>query len=68
MNDDRRRGDSRGMLTGGLIVLGIGVLFLLRNLGIIPDIGDMWPVILIIIGVALVVGSFKGMGSQSGQA
>jgi len=56
------------MLTGGLIVLGIGVLFLLRNFGIIPDIGDMWPVILIIIGVALVVGSFKGIGSQGGQA
>jgi len=54
------------MLIGGLIVAGIGVFFLLRNLGIIPDIGRMWPVIPIIVGVAMVIGSFSRIRSTGG--
>lgn len=50
-----RRDDRSGMLTGGLIVLGVGVLFLLVNLDIIPDLGKMWPVFPIIVGLALII-------------
>ena len=52
--------ERRGMLVGGLIVLGIGVFFLLDQLDIIPDVGDMWPIFPIIVGLALIIGSFKG--------
>ena len=56
------KNESRGMLVGGLIVTGIGVFFLLSELGIIPRVGDMWPIIPIIVGVALIVGSFRRPG------
>jgi hypothetical protein len=46
-----------GMVIGGVIVLGIGVVFLLGNLRIIPDVGEMWPLILVVVGIALLVGA-----------
>ncbi len=69
MLDKKAEEDRRGMLVGGLITLGIGVLFLLSNMGILPDIGRMWPLIPIIVGVALIIGAFsKGKKSEeSGQ-
>jgi hypothetical protein len=45
------------MMIGGLIVLGLGVVFLLANLEIIPDFGTMWPLILVVIGIALLIGA-----------
>ena len=66
MNGHQRRDDARGMLIGGLIVAGIGVFFLLRNLGIIPNLGRMWPVIPIIVGVAMIIGSFSRIRSTGG--
>jgi len=51
--------ERRGMLVGGLIVFGIGVFFLLVQLDIIPDLRRMWPIFPIIVGLALIVGSFK---------
>lgn len=50
--------DRRGMLIGGLIVLGVGAVFLLSNLRILPDIGEMWPLLPIVVGIALIAGSF----------
>lgn len=50
--DDPER--NRSGLVFGMIVLGLGVIFLLRNYGIL-DWFDFWPWILIVIGVALVV-------------
>jgi len=55
----QHRDERNGMLVGGLIVLGVGVLFMLRNLGFIPDIGEMWPVFPIIVGLAMIIGSFR---------
>ncbi len=56
------RGDKRGTLIGGLIVTGIGVFFLLDNFDVIPNMGKMWPIFPIIVGVALIVGSFRKRG------
>lgn len=41
---------------GGLILLAIGILFLLRNTGLLPfwEIGQLWPLILIAIGIAMI--------------
>jgi hypothetical protein len=37
--------------------LGLGVVFLLANLEIIPDFGTMWPLILVVVGIALLIGA-----------
>lgn len=39
MSDKKMDEDSRGMLIGGLITLGVGLIFLLSNLDILPSIG-----------------------------
>ncbi len=57
MEEHKEKEDRRGMVIGGLIVLGIGLVFLLGNLRIIPDISETWPLILVVIGVALLVGA-----------
>lgn len=49
----QRRG--RGWPVGAIILIGLGVLFLLANFGWL-NWGWAWPFILIIIGVALLVG------------
>jgi len=56
MNHQHEKDDRHGMVIGGLIVLGLGVVFLLSNLDIIPDFGTMWPLVLVVIGIALLVG------------
>jgi hypothetical protein len=65
MNYQADKDDRHGMVIGGLIVLGVGLIFLLSNLDIIPDLGKMWPLILVVIGVALLAGAiFKKSGKQ----
>jgi hypothetical protein len=54
---EKEKEDRHGMVIGGIIVLGIGMLFLLSNLDIIPDIGKMWPLILVVVGIALLIGA-----------
>ncbi|MDH3892055.1 MAG: DUF5668 domain-containing protein [candidate division Zixibacteria bacterium] len=69
MVDKKMEADRRGMLVGGVIVLGVGLIFLLSNMGVLPHIGQMWPMFPIIVGVALIVGAFyKGKDTDdSGQ-
>jgi Na+-transporting methylmalonyl-CoA/oxaloacetate decarboxylase gamma subunit len=57
MNCPDKKDDRHGMVIGGLIVLGLGIVFLLANLEIIPDFGTMWPLILVVIGIALLIGA-----------
>lgn len=40
-------------LTPGLILIAVGIIFLLSNLGIIGSWGEWWPLILIAIGIGL---------------
>ena len=49
---------NRGNLIGGLVLITLGILFLLDEF--IPNInfGDIWPVILIVIGAGLLINSF----------
>ena len=50
----------RGSLVGALVLITLGVLFLADEF--IPSIsfGDLWPVILIVIGVGLLINSMTG--------
>ena len=51
---------SRGPWVIGLVLVGLGVLFLLNN--VFPgffSFGQMWPVILILIGVVMLLNAFR---------
>jgi phage shock protein C len=56
---------NNGALIGGLIMIGIGLVFLADRL--IPRIhfGDFWPVVIVIAGVALIISSFNGFNRKS---
>jgi len=58
--DSGNHKDERGKLVGGIIVAGIGLIFLLSNLDVIPHMGKTWPLILIVVGFALLVGALRG--------
>lgn len=56
MTSNDRHDEGQGMIVGGMIVLGVGVLFLLEQLDIIPGMDVIWPVFPIIVGIALIAG------------
>ncbi len=45
--------------TGAIVLIVLGSLFLLSNLGLIPRIGPLlatwWPLILVVVGVSLLL-------------
>lgn len=55
----KKKDKTKGTITAGFIMVGIGFVFLLSNLNIIPDLGEMWPLFLIIVGAALLIGAFR---------
>jgi uncharacterized membrane protein HdeD (DUF308 family) len=56
---EKKKKESKGSLTAGIILLGLGLIFLLSNLDLIPDLDETWPLFLIIVGVALVIGALR---------
>ncbi len=48
-----------GNLTGGLILITLGILFLIDRF--VPQInfGDLWPIILIVIGITILMRNFS---------
>ncbi len=46
-------------IVGPIILIALGLLFLLSNLGWIPHIGQLlvtwWPLILIVVGVSMLI-------------
>jgi hypothetical protein len=51
----------RGSLTWGLILILVGVMFLLSNFGIVPNVdwgqvARLWPVVIILIGIDTLMG------------
>lgn len=61
----RERG--KGSLVGGLVLITLGVLFLADQL--IPQVnfGDLWPVILIVIGIGLLINAITGRKRNTNQ-
>lgn len=58
-NDKKKKSKGNGSITAGFILVGMGLVFLLSNMGIIPDLGETWPLFLIIVGAALLIGALK---------
>jgi uncharacterized membrane protein HdeD (DUF308 family) len=57
MTQHHEEGDRHWNLIGGIIVLGVGLVFLLSNLRVIPDFSEMWPLVLVVVGIALLIGA-----------
>jgi phage shock protein C len=57
-NHKSRKSERKGSLIGGLVLVTLGILFLLDNF--LPNInfGDLWPVILVVIGAGLLINAF----------
>jgi hypothetical protein len=68
-NEPRDKQSQKGMIVSGLIILGMGVLFLANEMGWIPGLHRTWPFILIIVGLALILGAVfkKPSAGSSGQ-
>lgn len=64
MSNDSKK---TGSLFWGVLLIGIGVLFLLDNLGILyfdEIISDYWPLILIAIGLKIIVSASGNKKSE----
>ena len=48
-----------GNLWGGLILISLGAIFLIDRFVPRIDFGDLWPLILIVIGVLLITKSYQ---------
>lgn len=48
-------------MTGALILIAVGIVFLLQNLGFFTSSvwGVIWPIILIIIGISMLFGKLS---------
>jgi hypothetical protein len=57
--EKKKKDKGKGSITAGFILVGIGLVFLLDNLDIIPSLGETWPLFLIIIGAALLIGALR---------
>jgi len=56
---DNCKKDERGStIYSGLIILGIGLYFLAVNFEILPPVGESWPIILVVLGLSMIIGSF----------
>lgn len=58
--EGRPRGDSRGALIFGILLIIVGAWFLLRAYFPALEFDNWWPVLLIGIGVVLLVGAMRG--------
>jgi hypothetical protein len=71
MEERRRRweqGRGEGRLLMGLVVIGMGVLFLLQNLGYVyvENVWEFWPAILLVMGVSRMANCRSAAGMTSG--
>ncbi|NVO19665.1 MAG: PspC domain-containing protein [Bacteroidetes bacterium] len=58
--DPTKEKSTRGGLIGGLVLISLGCIFLADRF--IPHIhfGDLWPIILVVVGAVLIVTNFSG--------
>lgn len=61
---DKYRKKDEGSLIAGLILITLGIIFLVIRYVPRIDFGDLWPVILIVIGIVLLRNAFVGKKQQ----
>lgn len=59
-NEQKFRKKDDGSLIAGLILISLGIIFLVIRYFPRIDFGDLWPVILIVIGIVLLRNAFVG--------
>lgn len=50
-----RLADNIGKITGGVLILVIGLFYLLEKMGTVPSAIAYWPVLVIIIGLGIII-------------
>jgi len=58
--DSERKEKNTGGLIGGLILISLGCLFLVDRFIPNIDFGDLWPVLLVVIGAVLIATNLSG--------
>ncbi|MEZ5084452.1 MAG: PspC domain-containing protein [Bacteroidales bacterium] len=56
---DKKPPKNDGNLWGGLILISLGAIFLIDRFVPRIDFGDLWPLILIVIGIILITKSYQ---------
>jgi phage shock protein PspC (stress-responsive transcriptional regulator) len=57
--EDQQKNKNDGNLWGGLILIALGVIFLIDRFVPNIDFGDLWPLILVVVGVILISKSIQ---------
>jgi phage shock protein C len=60
----RRRGSGSGSLIFGLLLVGLGAYFLVREYLPQIDVDTLWPIGLVLLGLLLVVASLRNQRSE----
>jgi len=55
----------KGSLIGGLILITLGALFMVNEFIPNIDFGDLWPVILIVLGIGILINAISGKKKSS---
>lgn len=63
----KQRRNYHSNLTGGLILITLGVLFLIDKFVPQVNFGDLWPVILIVIGITILMRNFPKKNNDNQQ-
>ncbi|HYM52506.1 MAG TPA: PspC domain-containing protein [Candidatus Dormibacteraeota bacterium] len=59
-----RRGSGSGAMVFGLILVGLGAYFLIDEYLPQVDVSSLWPIGLVVLGLALLVNSLRGRSTQ----
>jgi hypothetical protein len=59
MEEKKKPQKNDGNLWGGLILITLGAIFLIDRFVPRIDFGDLWPLILIVVGVILISKSYQ---------
>jgi len=46
-------------MTGGAVLIGVGLLLLMQNLGLLRWVGRLWPLALVAVGVVILLNNLK---------
>ncbi|MBN1213536.1 MAG: hypothetical protein JXA92_13275 [candidate division Zixibacteria bacterium] len=58
MQTNKKKNGRAGRIVFGFILVGLGVYLQLWSMDIIPDFDQTWPIFIIIIGLAIIFGTF----------